>query len=593
MADPQSPSRSNFTIEHHRSMELLNDSALQDSNLHDWPVVYTLNNRSSIYVGETVNFVQRYRQHAKNEEKYHLDQIRVVLDETFNKSACLDLESKLIRLLAGEAKYQVLNRNLGIVDVNYFNRDRYLESFNDIYEALRNEGLFSLSISEIENSDLYKLSPYKSLNSDQSSITQDVMVSITNTIATSSQNLIVINGGAGTGKSVLLAYLAKLLADSNHTPEEKDLDSGDSGWLDLKGLIETITMRSKSLEIAIVIPQQSFRETLKKSFKKIHNLDSSMVYSPQDFAGSDKHFDIVLVDEAHRLRRRANHSNGLSVTRDKDINIKLFGKDDYSKTEIDWLYKKSDVQIIFIDESQRVRPTDLSTEQQAELISSAKNNGNYFQLKTQMRLPDGGNAYLENLKKLFSSFPTRDVPLVATQYDIRIYNDLEKMVSDLDALEGKVGLCRLTAGYGFKWVSKKDKNAYDIEIGNVKRRWNQKSKDWINSVKGCAEVGSIHTVQGYDLNYAGVIVGPELEFDQETSNFKFVRSKYFDNKAKERNNLLNLEFDDAYQLELVLNIYRVLMSRGILGTFVYAVDPKIHNLLIDAFSARDGLDNRN
>ncbi|PFV12832.1 AAA family ATPase, partial [Bacillus cereus] len=74
---------------------------------------------------------------------------------------------------------------------------------------------------------------------------------------------------------------------------------------------------------------------------------------------------------------------------------------------------------------------------------------------------------------------------------------------------GEHGLARLLAGYAWKWRSRKDRSAFDIEIGDVHLRWNSTDKDWINRPTSVNEVGSIHTVQGYDLNYAGVIIGPD------------------------------------------------------------------------------------
>ena len=86
------------------------------------------------------------------------------------------------------------------------------------------------------------------------------------------------------------------------------------------------------------------------------------------------------------------------------------------------------------------------------------------------------------------------------------------------------------------------------------------------------EVGSIHTIQGYDLNYAGVIIGPDLSFDEERQKIVLNRDNYFDVKGRENNKKLGLEFTDEDIRQYVLNIYRVLMTRGIQGTFVYVVD---------------------
>ena len=87
----------------------------------------------------------------------------MIIDETFNKSVCLDLESYLIRMLAGDGVYLVLNRNDVITESEYYERERYRESSEQVFEQPKNDGVFIRSIPEIENSDLFKLSPFKAL----------------------------------------------------------------------------------------------------------------------------------------------------------------------------------------------------------------------------------------------------------------------------------------------------------------------------------------------------------------------------------------------------------------------------------------------
>jgi DUF2075 family protein len=93
------------------------------------------------------------------------------------------------------------------------------------------------------------------------------------------------------------------------------------------------------------------------------------------------------------------------------------------------------------------------------------------------------------------------------------------------------------------------------------------------------EVGSIHTIQGYDLNFAGVIVGDDLGLDPATGQLVFSRANYFDKKGKENNPKLGREFTDFELLEYVKNIYRVLMTRGIRGTYVFVTNPDLKKRL--------------
>lgn len=145
-----------------------------DPRHRNWPVVYLMNNNSHVYVGESINAENRMRQHLESAEKRDLAWVRVVLDERFNKSACLDLESFLIRMFSGDGEYQVLNHNAGITDAEYYDRALYQRTFDEVFEQLRaNEQLFTRSIPEIVNSDLFKLSPFKALNHDQAAVPKE------------------------------------------------------------------------------------------------------------------------------------------------------------------------------------------------------------------------------------------------------------------------------------------------------------------------------------------------------------------------------------------------------------------------------------
>lgn len=144
-----------------------------DEKHGNWPVVYILddgrdatvqsnpNRLRDIYVGESLNATGRLRQHLETPAKQHLKNVRVIMDERFNKSICLDLESYLIKMLAGDGANGVLNRNNGIAESNYYQREVYRENFRSIVERLKGDGIFTRSVPEIENSDLFKLSPFR------------------------------------------------------------------------------------------------------------------------------------------------------------------------------------------------------------------------------------------------------------------------------------------------------------------------------------------------------------------------------------------------------------------------------------------------
>ena len=149
--------------------------------------------------------------------------------------------------------------------------------------------------------------------------------------------------------------------------------------------------------------------------------------------------------------------------------------------------------------------------------------------------------------------------------------------------EREVGLSRLVAGFAWPWTSRKDKAAYDIEIDGVQLRWNQTDVDWVSSPTSVDEVGVIHTIQGYDLNYAGVIIGSDLRYDSDRGRLWFDRANYFDPTAANNMPRRGITFTDEEILGLVQNIYVVLLTRGMLGTYVYVCDEPLRERLRDYF----------
>jgi DUF2075 family protein len=164
-------------------------------------------------------------------------------------------------------------------------------------------------------------------------------------------------------------------------------------------------------------------------------------------------------------------------------------------------------------------------------------------------------------------------------YDLRLFDDLGAMRREIFARNKEVGLARLVAGYAWPWVSKKDPDASDIKLDGIKLRWNSTDVDWVNSSNSINEVGSVHTVQGYDLNYAGVIVGNDLRYDASRKATYFDRSNYFDKRGMANNNKRGITYSDDDILQFVRNIYGVLLTRGIKGTYVYVCDAALREHL--------------
>jgi DUF2075 family protein len=544
-----------------------------DPSRDNWPVVYTISTQNEIYVGETVNAATRLGQHLMSPSKQHLERVQIINSRKFNKSVCLDLESQLIKYFAADGKHRVLNANAGITEANYFDRDSYRESFEELFQSLVDEGLLSRPIPEIVNSNLFKFSPFKSLNSEQALALTGVLERLIEDIEGRRAESIVIEGDPGTGKTIVAIYLMKLLSD---LPKITPAEAAEQESLFSDFFNYPTQKLFQNFKMAIVIPQQALRKTISDVFSMTPGLSKSMVMSQFDIGASDEYFDLIIVDEAHRLGRRANQPSAAQNIKFREINEKLFGEDSLEITQLEWIKAKSRHQVLLLDVAQSIKPADLPILLTQELIAQARKAQCHFPLRSQMRV-EGGNDYIDFVGKLLSDSPVK--PSGFGNYEFKFCRSFAELKTLVEEREKEFGLSRMIAGYAWEWKSKNDKFAIDIEIEGHKLQWNQTITDWVNSPTSTKEMGGIHTIQGYDLNFAGVVIGADLSYDPISKKVIFQRSCYFDVKGKEDNPKLGIKFSDADLLEYVVNIYRVLLTRGIKGTFLYVVDESLREHL--------------
>ncbi len=544
-----------------------------DPRFRNWPVVYALDGDDQIYVGESLNVANRFRQHLSSPEKGQLKGARVVLDPTFNKSVCLDLEAFLIQRLSGDGLYQVTNRNVGITDRDYFGREDYQKIFTEIFEELREDGLFSRSLPEIENSDLFKLSPFKALTDDQEIVVLDILEGLFEDVAAGLPSQTVVHGEPGTGKTVVAVYLMKLLSDVKSWDPSEQLEA-DSPLAEF--FVEGYPELLRTFRLGLVVPQMSLRRTIQRVFKRTPGLDAAMVMSPFEMGNRTEHFDLLVVDEAHRLRQSGNQPAGPLYKMFSSINEKLFGDDDPELTQLDWVTKKSTHQIYLMDSAQSIHTGDVPARLLDELTARSDAQHRRYRLTSQMRVR-AGEDYVGYVRAVLSDDPPS--PRTFQDYDLRFYEQLGDMREAIRARDQEAGLSRLVAGFAWPWASKRDKTAYDIVIDGIRMRWNSTDVDWVNSPNSPDEVGVIHTIQGYDLNYAGVIIGPDLGYADELGRLAINRASYFDPTAANNMPRRGITFTDDDIRTLVQNIYAVLLTRGILGTYVYVCDRRLRERL--------------
>lgn len=561
--------------------------AVGDERRVNWPIVYVLDSadssrQPSVYVGETVSAASRLRQHLQSPSKAGFRRVRVVIDETFNKSACLDLESHLIRWLAGDGHFTVLNGNEGIIDARYYAREQYRENFRNVFEQMRSEGVFQRSIPEIENSDLFKLSPFKVLSREQAIAVEQIVESLLQDLETGTRSTSVIEGNPGTGKTIVAIYLIKLLADIR---DHQDTDEIEQDSLFSEFFVPENRELLKSARIGLVVPQQSLRESVRRVFRKTPGVSADQVLNPFDVGKSSDPFDLLIVDETHRLNQRANQSSGTRNRDFSEINQRLFGVDDDRKTQLDWIRAQSTHQVLLIDEHQAIRPADLPREVLLSEITEAQLEQRRFRLAQQMRVRADAD-YVGFVREVVRGEATPGHRPDFGEYDLRFFSSVVDMRDAVHERESEVGLSRLVAGFAWDWKTRNNRPGFDFELEGAEFTWNRTDKDWINSPGSIEEVGSIHTVQGYDLNYAGVIIGEDLRYDAASRQVVLDRAAYRDRKGKENLARLGKKTTDEVLLELVQNIYGVLLTRGVLGTYIYVCDPDLREYIASVVNAR-------
>jgi len=550
----------NFTISRYNfNSELENEIINNHREFLSWPLVYFLNDDKSknAYVGETTDILKRMKSHSKNIMKKDLTSVNLILSEIFNKSATLDIEANLIRYITADGVYNLKNANLGIANHRFYQqKEVYWELFNDIWSELRSIGVVRHSLEYINNSDLFKYSPYKSLSPEQ----VNGLKLILECILDINSNVSLIQGGAGTGKSILAIFLFKLLKTNLEDFNFSDFGEED---LELFELLKLVRAKYGNLEMALVIPMASFRKTISKVFNNIQGLSPKMVIGPSDL--SKQKYDLVIVDEGHRLRRRINL--GPYFKPFDDICL-LLGLDKFISSELDWLLIQSKKSVIFYDRFQSIKPSDVPRNKFVELENSE--NTRLEVLKTQFRCR-GGNDYVKFIHDLLDNKkPHKFQPI---DYECYLYDNIHQMVDEIKKRERMDGLSRLVAGYAWEWLSNKNKDAFDIIIEQTKLRWNSVAVDWVNSENSINEVGCIHTTQGYDLNFTGVIIGPEIDYDFEKKEFIIDRLQYKDKAGK------NTIKDENLLKEYIINIYKTILLRGVKGTFIFACNQNLRNYL--------------
>lgn len=510
-----------------------------DAKFINWPMLYILENGKKAYVGESNRVIARMAEHLSKEEKKVFKNVHLIYSQEFNQSVTYDFENRLIEYLTADEKYILTNKNKGIAKKEYYKRAYYNNLFPELWEQLRKKKIAVKPLEQIRNSDLFKYSPYKALNESQFMAVEHIIKYIEQDY----ERPIVVEGMPGSGKTIVAVYLFKYLRDCED-------DQGNPKYKDKK--------------MALVVPQTSLRKTLKNLFRHIDGLMAKDVISPS--AAAKSKYDILLVDEAHRLHKRKNIVN-MKAHDDNNRRLNL-PKD---ATELDWILTQCKCPILFFDSDQVVGPSGITAELLDEKLEERhqKRMAAYYTLSSQMRVI-GGNGYIKYLKELLYSKP--DKKRTFENYEFKIIDSFNKFEALLQRNEKEHGLCRMLAGYAWPWISQKNKQLRDIKIENFEKIWNNRTENWVHCENAINEVGCIHSIQGYDLNYGFVILGKDIRYDKEKDSVVIDKNQYFDKNGK--NTATDEELD-----QYIKNIYYVLMTRGIKGTYLYVCDQALKEYL--------------
>ena len=561
----------------------------------NWPVVYLIYNDSEVYVGETTSAYVRYGQHADKNGKYYrdrrrLNQIKIVFDDQFNKSAILDIEQNLIHLLETDAAIEeekgrhgrkLQNKNAGqSYSHDYYNRTIYQAKVEQIWNHLFRKRFVNNPFPEIKNSDLFKYSPYTSLTAEQELVCRDIIRDIISKLGNGQKGMAVIRGVAGTGKSLVLINMIMTLLKSQTVHFDYDFEQDSEDDLDerfaLHAELERFYKRWKEktgyndIKIGFVVPMSSIRATFKMVFKyagkSTKGMRASMVIGPNEVVTDygERDYDLVFVDESHRLKRRVAMSGTEMGAFDKCCH--KLSMNPQEATHLDFLLRKSRYQVLVYDENQSIKPTDIpATKMKAQLDAHVTIRR---ELKSQMRCQGGGD-FMQYIDDIFSLRNPKFQRFGS--YDFKLYEDPNAMIDFICDSNSKEDLCRTLAGYSWEWISKNGGHTQDIDLEGKKYYWNKNSSQWILNSEP-KEIGCVHTSQGYDLNRVGVILGREIDYDPAAQCIVIYRDLFFDSKVKQQTT-------DEQLKQFIINAYKVMLVRGIKGCYVYAYNKNLREYL--------------
>lgn len=365
---------------------------------------------------------------------------------------------------------------------------------------------------------------------DDQKVVFEAAISLVRKSSEKTKNVLIVEGGPGTGKSVVAINLLVALTARDY-------------------VAQYVTRNSA--------PRLVYEAKLTGSFKKSHI--SNMFSGSGSFHSVDPNsYDCLIVDEAHRLNQKSGMFNNLG------------------ENQIEEIIKACKLSVFFIDEDQRVTLKDIGEKEEIKYWAvkyGAKVTE--LELESQFRC-NGSDGYLSWLDDTLQIRETANDMFNPKEYDFRIFDsptELHETIRHKNKVKNKA---RMVAGYCWDWISKRNPSLKDIVINDYEATWNLNSDGqvWIIKPDSVKEVGCIHTCQGLEIDYIGVIVGLDLV----VRNGKVITLP--SERASTDRSIFGWKSlakkDPAYAHErldaIIKNTYRTLMTRGQKGCYVYFVD---------------------
>ncbi len=344
------------------------------------------------------------------------------------------------------------------------------------------------------------------------------------------KNVLIVQGGPGTGKTVVAINLLVELTK--------------------KQLVAQYITRNSA-------PREVYEAKLTGSFKKSHI--SNMFSGSGSFHKLEANlYDVLLVDEAHRLNAKSGMFSHLGENQVKEI------------------INSSKFSVFFIDEDQKVTLKDIGDREEIRKYSRELGATVFeLELESQFRC-NGSDGYLAWLDNALQIHDTANTFLDDKDYDFKIFDDPKKLHDEIIEKNKEKNKARMVAGYCWKWVSKRNPVLKDIQIGDYKATWNldKDGQAWIIQPDSVTEVGCIHTCQGLEVDYVGVIVGPDLVV-KDGKVVTVPEERASTDKSIHGSKKMMKEDPEGTKKRLdaiIKNTYRALMTRGTKGCYVYFVD---------------------